>query len=266
MTRMTDLTKLATKVHSAGQGPAVVLLHCLGVDHHLWDDVVARLQPQFRALTYDLPGHGPAPAPIGSYSIDDLADHLAAVLDREGVARAHIVGMSLGGCVAQAFAGRYPARVAGLVLADTTPQYTAALKDTWVERAAIARSRGVGPLIDDKLVIWFTPAFVAANGPKLRYVRETLAACDGEGYALACEALGAADLRDHVARIRAPTLIAIGDGDLPPFHDAARWFQSTIRGSELWTIPDARHAAPLQQSAAFAARLIEFLGPLRAAS
>ena len=248
------------RMHVAGDGTPVVLLHCLGVDHRLWNDAVGALGTGYRVLRYDLPGHGASATPPAGYSIDDLADQLAAILDAQALARAHVVGMSLGGCVAQAFAGRYPERVAKLVLADTTPLYPPALQATWAQRASIARSRGVGPLVAEKLTIWFTPDFAAADGPQVRYVRDTLTACDGEGYALACEALGAADLRDSVRRIRAPTLIALGDGDLPPFHDAARWMHEAIPGSRVQLIQHARHAAPLQQSAAFAALLREFLG------
>jgi 3-oxoadipate enol-lactonase len=246
------------RVHVAGTGAPVVLLHCLGVDHRLWDDVVSDLHVDFRVLCYDLPGHGETAALAHGYTIDDLADQLAGVLEAQHVARAHIVGMSLGGCVAQAFAARYPERVDRLVLADTTPVYPPALQQTWATRAAIARAEGVAPLIADKLVIWFTPDFAAADGPKVRYVKETLAACDGESYALACEALAAADLREHVRRIRARTLIALGDGDLPPFHDAARWMNQAIQSSRVELIADARHAAPLQQSAAFATLLRDF--------
>jgi 3-oxoadipate enol-lactonase len=256
---MADLTHLATELHASGNGPPVVLLHCLGVDHRLWADVVARLQSAFTVLTYDLPGHGSSATPSCGYDMDDLADQLRALLAARGVGHAHVVGMSLGGCVAQAFAGKYPSHVDRLVLADTTPQYPAMLKDKWAERAAVARRYGVGPLVEEKLAIWFTPEFAAADGPEVRYVRDTLTACDGEGYALACEALGAADLRERVRSIRAPTLIALGDRDLPPFHEAAAWLNATIPDSDTWLIPGARHAAPLQQSGAFAARLREFL-------
>lgn len=248
------------RVLATGDGVPVVMLHCLGVDHRLWTDAIGALGTGYRVFTYDLPGHGASATPAARYSIDDLADQLATIFEAQALSRAHVVGMSLGGCVAQAFAGRYPERVAKLVLADTTPLYPPALQDKWVERASIARSQGVGPLIAEKLTIWFTPDFAAAEGPQVRYVRDTLTACDGEGYALACEALGAADLRDTVRRIRAPTLITLGDGDLPPFHDAARWMNEAIPGSRVHLIEDARHAAPLQQSAAFAALLRRFFG------
>ena len=245
-------------LHATGDGFPIVLLHCLGVDHRLWDDVVVDLGRDHRLLTYDLPGHGRTPTPPRRYDIDELADQLASILDAAAITQVHLVGMSLGGCVAQAFAARHPGRLRRLVLADTTPQYPQALKDKWVERATIARQQGVQPLIEEKLLIWFTPAFVAAADRRVRYVRETLAACDGEGYALACEALGDADLREQAGRIRAPTLIVLGEGDLPPFHDAARWLRDTIPGSRIALLAEARHAAPLQQPAAFAALLREF--------
>lgn len=225
----------------------------------MWDGVVEGLGSGYRVLRYDLPGHGTSPDPRQPYGMAALAEQLAAVLDGSGVARAHVVGMSLGGLVAQEFAGRFPGRVDRLVLVDTTPQYPAALKQKWVERAATARSSGVAAMIEEKLGIWFTPEFVAAGGPAIQYVRATLAACSGEGYARACEALQAADLRDSVRRIRAPTLILLGDGDLPPFHEAAAWMAARIADSRVALIENARHAAPIQQPREFVRLVREFL-------
>ena len=246
-------------VHEIGAGAPLVLLHCLGVDHRMWRNAGERLSRRFRVLTYDLPGHGKTAVPSGSYTIADLAEQLETLLTGFGIQRAHIAGMSLGGLVAQEFAARYPTRVDRLVLIDTTPQYPAALKAKWVERAAISRTQRVSPMIDEILTIWFTPEFGAANGPTIRYVRETLAACQGEGYALACEALGAADLRESAKRIGAPTLILLGDGDLPPFHDAADWLRTHIAGSQVRLIANARHAAPLEQPGEFVSYLEQVL-------
>jgi 3-oxoadipate enol-lactonase len=249
-------------VHDVGQGPPVVLLHCLGVDRAMWTPIASTLQANFRVISYDLPGHGQSAVPRGSYGIAALADQLADIFRAQQLTRAHVVGMSLGGLVAQEFAARYPALLDRLALIDTTPQYTPLLKQKWVERAAVARSRGVGPLIDEVLLIWFTPEFLTANGPVVRWVRDTLTKCSGEGYALACEALESADLREWVKQIQAPTLIMLGEGDLPPFHEAAAWMQAQIAGSQVELIPDARHAAPLQQPALVADRLTHFFRAL----
>ncbi len=183
------------QVHRIGSGPPLVLLHCLGVDHALWDIAAEGLDDQFELIRYDFPGHGTSSVPQHSYTIEDLAGQLASLLDRENLGIAHIAGISLGGLVAQCFAARNPNRVDKLLLIDTTPRYTDQMRAAWHERANVARTQGVGAMTDHLLDVWFTSDAIAANGPSMRYVREQFAKCSGEGYALACEALAGADLR-----------------------------------------------------------------------
>ena len=139
------------------------------------------------------------------------------ILTNRGIKRANIAGISLGGLIAQHFAAHYPGSVEKLVLIDTTPRYTDELRAMWVERAATARRQGVASMVPGLLKIWFSDACLARDPPGVRYVRETLQKTSGEGYALACEALGAADLRDDAARITAPTLVMCGENDIPSF-------------------------------------------------
>ena len=256
---MTSLDAAAVTVHRTGSGPAVVLLHCLGVDHHFWDDTLTRLGGAFDVLRYDLPGHGASPVPRAGYSIEDLSEQLARILDRERIERAHVVGISLGGLIAQHFAATYPHRVHRLVLVDTTPRYTDELKQMWVERAAIARTHGVKALVDPLLTIWFSDAFVAANPPAVQYVRDVLTRTSGHGYAQACEALAAADVRALAARISAPTRVVCGDDDIPSFRDAAHWLATEIPNATLAWLPRARHASVLEQPEAFSSLLLQDL-------
>ena len=250
----------SVRIHSAGSGPALVLLHPLGVDHQMWDFAVARLKARFTVLTYDLPGHGGTPVPAGPYRIEDLSAQLGALLAKAGVQQAHVAGMSLGGLVAQHFAASRPERVERLVLADTTPRYVDEMRAMWVKRAAEARSAGTAVLTEGILKIWFTEAFLAQDPPAVRFVRECFARTPGEGYALACEALGAADLRALVPAIQAPTLVVCGDQDVPNMVDSARWFAATIRGARLEWLAPARHASPLEHPDAFVQLLEGFLG------
>ena len=246
-------------LHRCGAGPALVMLHCLGVDHRLWDIPSVGLDRDFTLLSYDFPGHHETPVPPSSYGIEHLSEQLGAVLSRAGVARAHVAGISLGGLVAQHFAASQPQRVDKLVLIDTTPRYVDEARKMWVERAAAARAKGVGALVDGLLHIWFTDDFVAADPPAVRYVRDTLGRCSREGYALACEALGAADLRALAPAIAAPTLIFCGKQELPPFQEAARWLAQTIRGARSTWLDPARHCSILEQPEAFGRALGEFL-------
>lgn len=248
------------RLNRTGKGPLVVLLHCLGVDRRLWDGAAAGLSDRFTLLSYDFPGHGETPLPGAAYSIEDLSAQLAAVLEREGVARAHVAGISLGGLVAQHFAATRPERVDRLVLIDTTPRYTEELRRMWAVRAAEARRDGPSALLPGLLDIWFTPGFVAQDPPAVRYVRECFARTSGEAYALACEALAAADLRPLAARIAAPTLVVCGEQDIPSFLDAARWLEGAIKDARLAWLAPARHASILEQPEAFLKALRAFLG------
>src|SRR6185437_14196576 len=185
----------AVALHRTGNGPPLVLLHCLGVDHRLWPLALGDMERERRLLAYDFPGHGESPVPPVPYGIANLSAQLASVLDCAGIARATIAGISLGGLVAQDFAASFPTRVDRLVLMDTTAHYTEELRTMWAVRAEQARKDGVTSLVPGLLEIWFTKDFAAQNPPAVRYVRDTLERCSGEGYARACEALAAADLR-----------------------------------------------------------------------
>ena len=248
---MTQLSVRDVRVHRGGRGPALVMLHCLGVDHRFWDDAAAALEKSHTVLRYDFPGHHEAPVPAQRFSIEDLSAQLRDVLDREGVRSASVAGISLGGLVAQHFAATYPERTERVVLCDTTPRYTDAMRGAWHERAATARTRGVGVMTDALLNIWFTPTFVAADPPAVRYVRDCFARVSGEGYARACEALATADMRALLPRIAAPTLVVCGDEDVPDFLVAARELESTLPNARLEWLAPARHAAPLEQGEPF---------------
>jgi 3-oxoadipate enol-lactonase len=255
---MTKLDADAISLQRRGAGPPVVLLHCLGVDHHFWD-FADQLAKDFTLVSYDLPGHGRSPVPDSSYSIEDLSAQLAEVLIRQNIARAHVAGISLGGLIAQHFAASRPEMVDRLILIDTTPRYTDELRAMWAERAATARSAGVKALVDGLLKIWFTSPSIAADTEGVRYVRTTLAQTAGEGYALACEALAAADLRPIAARIKAPTLVICGDDDIPSFLDSARWLASNIKGARLEWIGKAKHASVIERPSEAVAIMRSFL-------
>jgi 3-oxoadipate enol-lactonase len=242
------MTKLETNIPiiREGSGEPLVLLHCLGVDHHFWD-FTKPLASDFTLYRYDLPGHGTSTVPAAPYSIEDLADQLYAVVRAQNLSRINLAGISLGGLIAQCFAAQHPDLISRVILADTTPRYTAEMRGMWAERAATARTEGTTALIDGLLKIWFSAGAIERNDPGVAYVRAALARCSGEGYAKACEALAWADLSDMASRIKAPTLVICGDNDIPSFIDAAHWLSRNIPGAELSWIAGTRHASVLEK-------------------
>jgi pimeloyl-ACP methyl ester carboxylesterase len=105
----------------AGSGPPLVLVHGLGYARWGWQPVAPALAEAFTVLTLDNRGIGGSDVPAGPYSTQAMAEDVVAVLDAAGVDRAHVVGTSLGGMVAQELAIARPDRVDRLVLACTTP-------------------------------------------------------------------------------------------------------------------------------------------------
>jgi len=257
---MSRLLAADVRRHRSGNGPAVVvLLHCLGVDHRLWDFTAAALERDHCVIRYDFPGHHEAPVPDAPYAIEDLSAQLVDILDAERVPSATIVGISLGGLVAQHFAATQPERTERVVLVDTTPRYSETMQKMWAERAAASRAHGVASITDSLLAVWFTAEFLSAEPPAVHYVRDCFSRVSGEGYAKACEALAAADLRMLLPDIEAPTLVVCGSEDVPEFVMAARAFARVIPDVRLAWLSPARHASVLEQPEQFATALGEFL-------
>ena len=114
-----EVNGLSVAYERTGDGPALVLLHGFTHDSRVWRRQLENLSDQFTVIAWDAPGAGQSPDPPEGFGIGDWADCLAGLLDATGVQRAHILGLSWGGIVAQELYRRHPARVRSLVLADT---------------------------------------------------------------------------------------------------------------------------------------------------
>jgi len=245
-------------LHRRGDGKPLVLLHCLGQSWRFWD-VLDPLADRNELIAYSFPGHHDTPLPGHQYGAPELTEQLRAVALREGLTKFHLMGISLGGSVAQHFAGTYPDMVDKLVLADCTPRYDDESRANWPVRAAAARNDGVPSLIPFLMQVFFTQESLDANGPNVRHVRETFETCSGEAYALACETLAMLDAREQTQRITAPTLILCGSNERQSFKDAAQWMHATIKRSQLLEVPRAGHASVRERPEFVVRHLREFL-------
>ena len=235
--------------------PLVVFSNSVGTTLEMWDGQAAHLTGRFRVLRYDTRGHGRSQTAAGPTSIADLADDLASLLDALHIHKAHVVGLSLGGMTAQAFAIRHPALLHSLTLMATS----AYLNAGYGARAALVREKGLGVIIEAVMTRWFTPPFIAARPDKTGPVRERFLASSAEGYAQCCEAIEHMDLRDGIAAIKAPTLIIAGADDpatpVPMLED----IRARIPGSELVVLPQAAHILNIEQAALVNRHLAAFL-------
>jgi 3-oxoadipate enol-lactonase len=232
-----------TAVGPAG-APVVVLSHSLGATRGMWDPQVPALAERYRVVTYDTRGHGESPAPAGPYTLDDLVDDVVALLDRLGVARAHVAGLSLGGMTALRLAAREPSRVGRLaVLCSSAKADPQGFRD----RAAVARSSGTAGFAPSVVSRWLTPPYAAEHPDLVARLEAMIAGADDEGYAACCEVVADLDLRADLARITAPTLVVSGAEDqaLPPEHQ--RVIAQGVRGAALLSVSPGAHLANLER-------------------
>jgi 3-oxoadipate enol-lactonase len=237
--------------------PALVFTGSLGTDLTMWEPQAERLKPRFCTLRYDIRGHGSSPVPPGPYSMDDLGSDLLALLDRLGIERASLCGLSIGGMISMWVAAHAPDRVDRLVLCSTSAQLGP--RESWLERAATVRAEGVGAIADAVLGRWFTPGFAAANPDEIARMRAILTATPPEGYAGCCEAIAEMDLTPDLPSITAPTLVISGADDpaTPPEH--GRRIADLVGGARFEVISPAAHLATIERPDLTTAMILRFL-------
>ncbi|HEX2377255.1 MAG TPA: 3-oxoadipate enol-lactonase [Gaiellales bacterium] len=240
-----------------GAGPGLLLVNSLGTALDLWEPQVAPLAARFRLIRYDQRGHGGTPAPEGPYTIAALAGDAIELLDRVGLERVSVCGLSIGGAVAAWIAAHAADRVERLVIGSAGPRF--ATPETWVERAAAVRAGGTETVVDGVLERWFTPAFAAAHAEVVDGFRATFCEVNREGYAGCCDALAEWDATPHLGRIRAPTLVIAGADDTVAPPDRGRELADAIPGARLVIIDDCAHLASANQPAAFTAAVLAHL-------
>ena len=259
MTSFVEIRGLATHLAVDGPpgAPALLLMHSLGTNLHLWDAQVAGLAHGFRIVRFDLRGHGLTELAAQPYTIEDLADDALAVLDALGIAVAHVGGVSIGGMIAQAVAARAPARVASLILCDTALALPP--PEMWRARAQTLRTEGVAAVAEATLGRWVTPAYLASPGG--RGLRAVLLRTHPEGYAAAAEVLAAADLSLTTRQLRVPALVIVGELDPSTPVAAAEALRDAISGAQLTVIPGAAHIPLVEHPDAVTAAIRGFLTP-----
>jgi 3-oxoadipate enol-lactonase len=239
--------------------PRIVLIHSLALDGGIWNGVATRLDGRAEILTYDCRGHGRSGRDAAFFTTEMFAKDLADLLDHAGWPTAAVAGCSMGGCVAQAFAGQYASRVSALGLIDTTSWYGEGASKNWNERAAAARSKGLTGLVEFQVTRWFSEKFRSAHPEIVEAMTEVFLANDLDCYAVTCIMLGEADLRPTLQSLRMPVAVIVGEEDYATPVAMAQHLHESIRGSTLTILPGGRHLTPVECPDQIAAQLLALL-------
>jgi 3-oxoadipate enol-lactonase len=256
-------TSTGTTINLVRTGPRgsqlVVLVHAVGVDLTYWGTQIPALSATYDVIAYDLPGHGQSTATSGDFAFDRAAATLAAVIRQADAGPAHVVGLSVGGMIAQTLALSQPDLIASLVLIDTISTFSDAARATLRDRARLVREQGMQSILQQTLERWFTPTFAARRPDMLDRTAKTLLGGDPAVHAAMWEMIATLDVAPHLSTLTCPTLVLVGEHDPTTPPAAARAIAGHIPGAEFHIIPSASHMAPIEAPEAVTGHLRTFL-------
>ena len=236
-------------------GAPVVLLHGLGLDGALFDAALPHLPAGLRLIRPDLRGHGGSDVPAAPYSMGAMIRDVERAMDHLRLKDAVVVGVSLGGLIAQGLAVKRLDLVRGLVLSNTAPRI--ATPAIWAGRIEAVRAGGLQAVAQASLERWFARdvrGTVAAQAVLSRFLRS-----DPEGWCGAAAAIAGADFREVTPGLRLPCLAIAGahDGSTPP--DLMREMAAAIPGSRFTLLRRAGHLPMVDAPAEWAGEVAAFL-------
>jgi 3-oxoadipate enol-lactonase len=248
---------LYVRVDGHATAPPLMLSNSLGTDLHLWDAQAGEFAKDFYLVRYDRRGHGRSGLGHAPHTMDTLGNDALAIMDALGLDKVNWCGISMGGMVGQWLGANAPDRIEKLILANTSSYFPN--KDAWNTRIKTIREKGIEAIADAIMAIWFTADFRAREPETVARFRQTLVDTPLEGYIASCETVRDMDLRDHLRRVNAPTLILAGKHDQSTPVEASEYLRAHIPGSKM-TVFDAAHITNVEVSALFNETVRKFLG------
>lgn len=249
-----DDLRLNADISGPVQGQPLVLIHALGTNLTLWDDLLPHL-PRHRVLRLDLRGHGASDVPAPPYAMGAMIRDVERVMDHFGMKGAVGVGVSLGGLILQGLAVKRLDLIRGMVLSNTAAKIGGPA--LWQARIAEVRATGLGPYAPSALERMLGRRW--QDHPARERVEAMLLATDPQGWIGAAEAISGADFYVTTAALRLPALVIAGlnDGTTPP--DLVRETAELIPGHRWHLFPRLGHLPMIEDPGGYAAVLTDFL-------
>jgi pimeloyl-ACP methyl ester carboxylesterase len=259
-----DLSDVRLYYEREGQGHPVVFIHAHSLDCRMWNDQVGPISRSYAVVRYDVRGHGRSTAPQTGYSTDDYARDLRGLADHLGLRKHSIVGLSLGGNIAIAYALMHPERVetvtlinSGLLGFGESPVFHKAME----KRRALVQREGVSEKFV-RATIMSAPFDRLRHDPaKKELVRSMVASWSGASYLdTTVYPPSTRDYVDRVQGIKAPTLVLVGELDGRYFHQVADVLASKIPVVRKYVVPGAGHFVSMETPQILNELLLDFLG------
>ncbi|WP_053997544.1 3-oxoadipate enol-lactonase [Ahrensia marina] len=252
-----DLTLHYQEIGGPEGKPTLVFINSLGTDFRIWRDVIVRFVGEVSVMTYDKRGHGLSNIGVTPYTIEDHAEDLIALLDHLGKKDVVLVGLSVGGLIAQAVYKARPDLVQALVLCDTAAKI--GTPEMWQERIDSIEEKGMVELAENTMLRWFTSAYRQKNRDDVAGYRNMLSRQPQEGYLSTCMAIRDADYTADAKVIGAPTMCIVGLNDVVTTPEHVYELSMYIEGSRYEEISGAGHLPCIEKPHDFSTLLKDFL-------
>ena len=262
--QLRDQIQAGTRFDIEGEGPALVLVHGVGLDLTQWDAMAPYLREDFTLVRYDLWGHGGSSKPLSALRLKDYVAQLVDLAQYLRLGRFALVGFSMGALIAQAYAARFPERLAGLCLMSAVHRRSDEARAAVEARLAQAEKEGPRSIIEPALSRWLTAEFRAAHPEVVQLFKERLEKNDVKGFLTAYRVFAAADreLAESAEKITCPTLVMTGALDSGSTPEMAKSLAAELPDSELEILEGLAHLAPVEGPEQVSAKLRHVLrGP-----
>jgi 3-oxoadipate enol-lactonase len=240
------------------QGPWVMLSHGLATDLSMWDELTEALKDRYRVLRYDARGHGSSAAPAGNYSLDQLVDDAAGILDALDVKHTYFAGLSMGGMVGLGLMIRHPHKIKGAVIADSRHTTTAEFTKAWHDRIAAVRKGGIEAVVASTVSRWSSEGLTVRNPAAVARMEKMVRGTSVNGYCGCAAALAQLNYGSRLKQITAPALVMCGDEDHGAPPENSRQMAAMIEGARFVEIEQAGHIANIEQPGIFNAAVRGF--------
>jgi 3-oxoadipate enol-lactonase len=257
----TDGALIAYDTFGKKDGVPLLLIQGLGTDSRGWGLQRIAFGRRYRCIAFDNRGVGSSTNAPHPFDLEQMARDAMSVLDAEDVDRAHVLGASMGGIIAQIVAVRHGERVRGLVLACTAARHHEWRRELLAEWADNVRAKGMAAMSGEGMRWLVGPRFHRRFGPWINVIGRVVMQGDPEHFAAQVDAILAMhdDLRHELADVRSPTLVITGSQDmLTPFGDAEE-LAEMIPGARLRELRGAAHGLMVEQPNAFNNAVLDFL-------
>lgn len=244
-----------------GRGPAVVLVHGVGLDHEMWFAQREALAEQYKVVTFDLLNHGESPVINGEATLYHFSGQLDRLFDELKITRAAVIGFSFGVPISQFFALNHSPRIARMAFLngvhDRTPQEVAPVRARYNE----AKAKGTGAIIEAALSRWFSPEYAAAHPHVIAMIRRRLERNRKDAFLAAYDVFINHDplLAGRLSMIRCPVLVMTGELDPGSSPAQSERMVEELPNSRLHILPGLRHMAPIEGADEVNRLLLEFL-------